>query len=66
MPKKKFYNTRPKYEIYFRKKGMKRWFRSGDYYWDKTSAMKDLKWFRRNKSTKYEYKLSPYKGTERR
>ena len=57
---KKFYDKKPKYEIYFKKKNGRRWYRSGTYHWSKKPAVKDLSYLR--KSKKYDYKLKPYKG----
>lgn len=65
MPKKKFYNTRPKYTLYFRKIRGKRWYVGGEVYWDKASAEKDKKWLN-SLNTGYVYKVMPYKGTWRK
>lgn len=60
---KKFYDTKPKYEIYFRKEDGKRWYRSGCYHWTKEIAEKDIRESNKMMKGKYKYKIKPYKGT---
>lgn len=51
----------PKYEIYFKLKGNKRWLRNSRYYWSKKSAIKNLSLLR-SKHKNYNFKIKPFKG----
>lgn len=59
---KKEYEKKAKYEIYFRKKGNKRWLRSGKVYTSLAKADADRRWLDRDKRSHYEHCIRRYKG----
>ena len=61
--KKKYYDKKPKYCMYFRKADGKRWYIGGEVYWTKKSAEADMKYMNKMMKGKYVYKVMPYKGT---
>lgn len=67
---KPYYESRPKYEIYSHRKGEKRWYRSGQVYWDKKSAKIDLA-FKKSANRQFgsgldNFEIRPYIAKERR
>ena len=51
------------YEIYFRKKGTKRWLRGGQYYITKKAAQCDMDHMsHQTRKGNYEYAIRKYKG----
>lgn len=57
----KYYESKPKYEIYFRKKGNKKWFRTGKVYWNKRIGESNA-----TSEGHFEHKLKRYKAHEKR